>query len=156
MTIIKGAILEKGEAYYTYMGKIFRAINNKQMNYNWLITDCECYPRSLEYSRLFGQEYFFISGNELTEIINDEDFQFVWGVFSGFNPDIKLDDILKYDLPYADGYEGFWINNVDIQHPLAEVEMVAWDSSFTMMISRDNQIVEDFLSYFSLAEELPK
>ncbi len=38
---MKGAILERGEKYYTYMGKIFDTIKDVQKQYNWLITDCE-------------------------------------------------------------------------------------------------------------------
>ena len=34
------------------------------------------------------------------------------------------------------GYDGFWKNPVSIQHPLAELEIVAWDSTLTLLISR--------------------
>ena len=44
--MVYGAINEKGEKYYTYLKKVFDAIDNKQKEYNWLITDCECYPNN--------------------------------------------------------------------------------------------------------------
>lgn len=130
---MRSAILEKGEQYYTYMSKVFSSIENEQLKYNWLITDCECYPEDRSINKIFSKEYIWISGHQLTEIICKEDFQFVWGVFSGFHPNITLEEILKYDLPYANGYKGFWLDNVDIQHKLAEVEIVAWDSSLTLL-----------------------
>ncbi len=35
---MKSAILEKGEAYYTYLDKVFKAIDNEQLKCNWLTT----------------------------------------------------------------------------------------------------------------------
>lgn len=67
---------------------------------------------------------------------------------------VSLEEVLKYDLPFADGYKGFWIDNVGIQHPLAEVEIVAWDSSLTLLISRVDNLVEKFRQNFPLSEDL--
>ena len=44
--MVYGAVNRKGEKYYTYLKKLFDAINNKQLDYNWLITDCTCYPEN--------------------------------------------------------------------------------------------------------------
>ncbi len=60
----------------------------------------------------------------------------------------------KYDLPYADGYGGFWSENVSIQHPLATVEMVAWDSGCALFISKDDLLVNKFRSAFPLSVDL--
>ncbi|MBO3444909.1 DUF2691 family protein [Clostridium sp. CCUG 7971] len=151
---MRSAILEKGESYFTYMNKIFNAIEDKQLKYNWLITNCECYPTDKNINELFSKEYIWISGKQLTEIISKEDFQFVWGVFSGFSKDITFEQVLKYDLPFADGYEDFLVKNIDIQHPLAEVEIVAWDSSLTLLISKDDNLVEKFRRNLPLSEDL--
>lgn len=88
------------------------------------------------------------------EIICKDDFQFVWGVFSGFSPEVTLEEVQKYDLPFAEGYKGFWVDNVVIQHPLAEVEIVAWDSSLTLLISKDDNLVHKFRSNLPLSEDL--
>lgn len=151
---MKSAILEKGEKYYTYMGKIFNSIENEQSKYNWLITNCECYPQNESIKELFSREYIWISGSRLTEIIYKEDFQFIWGVFSGFSEEITLEEVLNYSLPFADGYTGFWVDNVGIQHPLADIEIVAWDSSLTLFISKNDEIVDRFRCYFPLSEDL--
>lgn len=151
---MKSAILDKGEKYYTYMDKIFHAIGNEQTKYNWLITDCVCYPRNKEFDELFSQEYIWISGDHLTEIIHKEDFQFIWGVFSGFFKDITIEEILKYNLPFSDGNKEFWHDNVKIQHPLANIEIVAWDSSLTLFISQDDELVHRFRHSFPLSEDL--
>lgn len=149
-----GAILEKGEKYYTYLKKVFDAIGNAQEQYNWLITDCECYPQSQRIDELLSQEYYWVSGSELTAIVENEDFQWIWAVLSGFEKDISLSQVLEHPLPYANGYTGFWKNPISMQHPLASVEIVPWDSSLTLIISKQQKLIVDFCEYFPLSEEL--
>jgi hypothetical protein len=151
---VKSAILDKGERYYTYLGKIFHAIGNEQIKYNWLITNCECYPQDEEISEVFSKEYVWISGEQLTDIIDEEDFQFIYGVFSGFLKEITLEDVLKHDLPFADENEGFLVDDVSIQHQLADIEIVAFDSSMTLFISKNDDLVNKFRCYFPSSEDL--
>lgn len=151
---MKSAILDKGEEYYTNLSSVFEGIENEQLKYNWLITDCVCYPENQELYELFSKEYIWISGEELTKIVYEEEFQFIWGVFSGFSKEVKIEEILKYELPLAEEYNGFWLDDVGIQHPLASIEIVAWDSTHTMFISKDDKLVDKFRSSFPLAEDL--
>jgi len=151
---VKGAILEKGENYYTYMRAIFTSIKNIQNKYNWLITDFEGID-GIPFYDLFGDKsYIWISGEELTAIIDRDDFQWIWAVLSGFRKNISQEEVLKHGFPYADGYTGFWKSPVTIQHPLADVEIVPWDSSLTLIISKDDNIINDFRSAFPLSEDL--
>ena len=83
-----------------------------------------------------------LSGKELTEMVNQEDFQWIWAVLSGFDKGIELSEVLKYDLPYADGYTGFWNYPLTLQHPLSKIEIVPWDSSLTLILSEDSMIIE--------------
>ena len=152
--VVYGAINENGEKYYTYLKKVFDAIDNKQKEYNWLITDCECYPDNQKIKELLNKEYCWLSGEELTEMVNQEDFQWIWAVLSGFDKSIELSEVLKYDLPYADGYEGFWNKPLTLQHPLAKIEIVPWDSSLTLILSNDKELVSSFMRCFSYSEKL--
>lgn len=154
--MVYGAILEKGEKCYTYLGRLFTAINGIQVKYNWLITDCVCYPCTSEIDARLSGEYCWLSGEELTAIADKEDFQWIWGVLSGFETDISLEHILKHPLPYADGNEGFWQNPLTMQHPLASVEIVPWDSSLTLMFSKQKEVIDMFRSYFPLSEDLAR
>ncbi len=153
---MKGAILEKGERYYTHMNKVFHAIENKQLQYNWFITDCDCCSMNEATSLLLmpSKGYAWITGEQLTQIVKDEDFQWVWAVLSGFKKSVALEEVLKYKFPYADGYEGFWKAQVSIQHPLADIEIVPWDSGLVLVISKEDEIINSFMSNFSLAEDL--
>lgn len=153
---LKGAILEKGEEGYTYFKKIFRALGNVQKQYNWLISDCEACPKSFGHSIRIAQlgKYAWISGEELTGIVEKDNFQWVWVVLSGFEKQYTVKEVLEYELPYADGYKGFWKEAISIQHPLASIEMVAWDASCTLLISREESIIEDFRMAFPLSKDL--
>ena len=156
---MNGVVLQKGEKFYTYLKAVFSSIKNTQINYNWLITDYVCYPQTDSFSKLFSNimyydRYCWLSGEELTAMVEEEDFQWIWAVFSGFDKSVPLEKILKYELPYADGYAGFWKNPVTIQHPLADIEIVPWDSSLTLVISKDCNVVSDFRRAFPLSEDL--
>lgn len=154
---MKGAIIEKGEQCYTYLPKIFSAINNIQNKYNWLITDYEYFPViKNENQILITEKYCWITGEKLSYMVkNYIDFQWWnWAVFTGFNKNIILDDILKFELPYADWYCGFWKNPVSIQHQLADIEITAWDSTCTLIISKDDKIVNKFMKKFSNSQDL--
>lgn len=150
---MRGAILIKEIFFYTYMDKVFTSMEDEQMHYNWLITNYECndYPDS---KIPFNQDYVWISGEELTEIVTSNKIQFIWGVFSGFKKDVLLSDVLKYSLPYADGNPNFWTKDFNIQHPLAEVEIVPWDSTLVLLISKRDCITETFMKNLPLAEDL--
>lgn len=76
------------------------------------------------------------------------------GVLSGFRKDVPKEEILNYSKPYANGYPGFWKPELSMQHPLATVELVAWDSVCTLIFSREEQIVRAFMAAFPLSEDL--
>lgn len=58
------------------------------------------------------------------------------------------------ELPYADGNREIWQNPVSIQHPLAEIEIIAWDSSGTVFISKEDSIVDLLRENNEFAEDL--
>ncbi len=150
---MKGAVLNKGQEYYTYMKKVFESIGNVQKNYNWLITSCECYPQNPIYFDILSREYCWITGNELTQMVMDEDFQWIWGVLSGFPSYISFGEVIKYGINTLN-MEGFWSPTPTMFHPLAEIEIVPWDSTLTLILSKNNEIVDNFMNYFKVAEDL--
>ena len=154
---MKGAILDKGEEYYTNMSRVFHVIRNAQKEYNWLITDLELnggYPEAF-HDEYLKNSYIWISGEQLTDIVNkNEDCQWVWAVLSGFSKNITKNEVLQYSLPYEDGYSGFWENPITIQHPLADIEIVPWDSSLVLIISKHDEIINDFIESMPVAIDL--
>lgn len=153
---MKGLILNKGESYYSTFGRLFHEIEELSENYNWLISYPECYPQNLEFRDKLDQNFVWMTGKELRQMLNTEDFQWIWGVISGFDKNIELGNILKYPLPFADGYTGFWENPLTMQHKLAEIEIVAWDSSCSLYLSDNSEIIEKISSIYPRAEDLER
>ncbi len=152
--MIYGLIDRKSHKSYTYMSTVFQAIENAQRQYNWLITDSVCYPKNKEIERMLDQEYCWLSGDELSEIIENEDFQWIWGCLCGFEKSIPLEEVLKFPLPSAEDYNGYYNNPISVQHPLASLEIVPSDSSWTILISKDKTIINRYLSHYPKAENL--
>lgn len=122
--------------------------------YNWLITNIECYPSDEEIIEILDNEYCWIEGKDLLQILDKEEFQWIWGVFSAFPKEIELEEVLKYDYPYADGYKGFWKNPITVQHPLAVSEIVAWDGSIILVIAKKNEVVNALIKENAFAQDL--
>ena len=155
--MVYGAISRNDEKYYTYLKKVFEAIDNRQNDYNWLITNCECYPHNREIDDLFhNSEYCWISGEELTKIISKDDFQWIWGMLSGFEKSIELSEVLKYGIPCGDNYNEYFKNPLTLQHPLSCIEIVPFDSTFMMILSKDKEIVNSFMKVYSYSQNLEK
>lgn len=122
--------------------------------FNWLITNIECYPLDDEIATILDNEYCWIKGKEMLRLLKKEDFQWTWGVFSAFPKEVMLEEVLEYNYPYADGYKGFWENPITVQHPLAFLEIVVWDGSIILVISERNQIVDNFMKKNAFANDL--
>lgn len=142
---MKGAISIGGQDYYTYIDRVFDAIDQAQLDYNWLISNYECniYPDdriSVEHE----SDYVWLTGEEITEIVSKNHIQFWDGVLSGFNKNVRLPVILKYNLPKA----GFSKDKIAIQHPFAEIEIIPFDSSLVALISNDDALVDKFIKAF--------
>ena len=78
------------------------------------------------------------------------------GGFSAFPKEIRLEEVLKYDYPYADGYKGFWKNPIALQHPLAVSEIVVWDGSLILVISQKSEVVNALIENNTFVQDLEK
>ena len=71
-----------------------------------------------------------------------------------FEKDVPLEKVLEYPFPEADGYGGFWHNPITMQHPLAKIEIVPWDSGLTLFFSKDKELVQKVRCGFPQSEDL--
>ncbi len=143
--------------FYTDMRLVFRAIEGRQQDFNWLITNLEFEGHNVDYGRpppFSDDPVHWISGETLTRIVDEYDMQFVWAVLSGFPPAIDLDPQSLEVEPFADGNRALWSANPRIQHPLAQIEIVCWDSSATLLLCDDRSIGESFRRFFPEAVDL--
>lgn len=149
-------ILERSHqmGYHTDIRLVFEAIQGRQKNFNWLLTNIECNHDPDPRIRYPYPTYLWLTGDEITQLVYSNEIQFIWGVFSGFERHFDLEDVLPHELPYADGNPHFWISNPQVQHPLATLEIVAWDSTLTLLLSKDDSISKSFRSFFPEARDL--
>ena len=154
--MVYGLILEEGMEYYTDMKLVFDAIGNAQLDYNWLITNADVVcPQYFEGEEYFLADYRWLSGKELTEMIDSGNYyQWIWGVFSGFKKSVPKDEVLEYPLPFADCNRALWQYPPKIQHRLADIEIVSFDSSFMLILATDKKIIDRFKEYYPMSEDL--
>lgn len=139
--MMKRLVIDSNNEYHTFLKKVFDLIDNRQAGYNWLISDFECYPVTQKNIELLSKEWCWITGEEFTRMIEEENFQWIWGFFSAFSKNITLDEVLKYNIPIANQNSDIWNNTISLQHPLAEMEIIAVDSTLTIINSRDDNVI---------------
>lgn len=134
--------------WHTDIKLIFDALEGRQREFNWLITDHETYPD------IFNEEIILLSGDILTDIVTRNKIQFVWGILSAFDKSVDIDMNNLSVIPTFDGEWKYGGENVHIQHPQAIAEIVCVDSSYTIFLSKDEDLSNKFLRYYLDAQDL--
>lgn len=147
---LKRYISTQDRKIYTHMLEIVLALGGNELEYKWLISDIEAYPEAGgKYTELIENNRFVILPNaELIDMLSEDDFQWIWAIFSAVPKNISNEEILKYDLPSVENVDIYKENATIIQHPLAEIEIVAEDSSSVFIVSKDIQTAEKFKKLF--------
>jgi hypothetical protein len=138
--------------YFTDLRLVFEAINQRQLEFNWLISDLQ-YLGPDDADNILNDPHW-ICGAELTRIVETHDLQFIWAVLSGFDPSVQIDLTKLQTSPFADGNAELWSEMPQIQHPLAEVEIVCWDSTSTLLLCKDDTLTQSFRRFFPEAVDL--
>lgn len=151
---MKRYISSNKEEYYTDLLKIIDSIGIDNLNYNWLITDIEVSEiKNKNFKELFDNKYVLLKTIDLVKILKSENFQWIWGVFSLIPLKYSDEEILRYDMPYAINNEDIYNNLPKIQHPLAEIEIDAIDSSSVHIVTNNNKILQLFKKIYSKVKE---
>lgn len=140
-------------AGHTDIKLIFDALEGRQKEFNWLITEHEsyCWPSGED---IFDDVIILLSGDELTDIVTHNNIQFVWGILSAFDKSVDI-DINNLDIiPTFDGNWRYGGEDVHPQHPLAVAEIVCVDSSYTMFLSKDEDLSSRLIRHYSDARDL--
>lgn len=151
--MVYGIIDDASHEFYTYIHDVFPAIQNVQDHYNWLITDCFCNMSNPIEDEIERQGYCWITGEVLTAFAEQDNTQWISAVFTGFEKDIPLEKILEYPLPIWE-YPGFWHNPLVLQHPLATVEIVPFDSCYTLLLSKNKKLIFDYQQAYPRSQNL--
>jgi hypothetical protein len=148
-------------AYHTDLSLVFRGLGERQREYDWLITNLEVHHFPPDFPEpvhcVSGPTWFQVyrfTGDELSDFVNSHDIQFIWAVLSGFPRASVPDPATLHPYPYADGNAALWKPQVSIQHPSAEVEIVCFDGTATILLSRREDITNSFRGFFKEAVDL--
>ncbi len=137
---------------YTLMRQVLINLELDKRDYQWLITDIEAYPMNEDiYNLINDKQYVILSTNELMDILFKEDFQWIWALFSAIPSKYSKEEIINYDLPHIipTGPESIpFGDSPKIQHPLADIEIGAWDSSGMFIITDDCKLLEKFKEFY--------
>lgn len=138
--------------FHTNLKVLLTPIENEIKGLKWLISDLEINTSEMQKLPINHEnDWYMISAVEMN-VIRDTHTQIIWGAFSGFlnNQEIEPNQI---DLPFAEGNEKIWKNG-NLQVVNSKIEIIAWDSSYTIVKFTDNKMSDKFKKYFQEAIEL--
>ncbi|HEY2581757.1 MAG TPA: hypothetical protein VGI43_08125 [Mucilaginibacter sp.] len=141
--------------YHTDLTVLFKPIYDDIENYNWIISDFE-FNGSPNFSSLpinYDHDYFILTPAQFKMIV-DTDIQTIWGVILGvpISKEIKIDE---NNLPFAEGYP-LLFEDGNIQYSDAVIEIICFDSSYTIVKFKDMVLSDKFKFYFDEALSLEK
>lgn len=131
------------------MDVLLKPIEKELHRYKWLISDLEI--NALERENLpinHEQEWFLISAEEMEQLRNTRT-QIIWGAFSAIDKNEEI-EITEETLPFAEGVEEIWKDG-NLQVQKSEIEIIAWDSSYTIIKFTDEKISNKWKEYFDEA-----
>lgn len=146
-------LLEEG--YQTNLSAVMASFRQQVETLNWLVTDLRClslgdWPPLIEVweSQSYDLEpyYSVVPGKTLYETFAGRNLQVVWGVFCGLAGDIPA--LASDEIPYADGNPRIWSEPESFQVAGSAIEIIAFDSSFTLLKFRDESFGLELLESF--------
>ena len=148
---MEGLILHENSKYVTYLCPIFDAIGDDFIrNLNWRIIYPECGGTPAQVYSFKGKPDSWISGKELVkEIRKDPDIQWWWGLLQGFDQNISQTEAMREEpIDIQEDLE-IWKNPVTMRNPIASIEIEAFDSTLTIVIAKDETLLEKLKVAFS-------
>lgn len=150
--------------YHTYMRSVLSNLHLDNSNYVWLISDIDAYPMEQKYQRLLNQNdgaFVLLTTNELVDMLDKDDFQWIFAVFSAIPSKYSKDEILSSKLPYIQSFTTGQYNPYEdppkLQHPYAELEILCSESGLAL-VSQDDKLIDTFrkcyphyTDYFSIS-----
>ncbi len=144
-------ILEKTDQvpFFTDMRLVLNALDISAPDYDWYVSDLECFAPDV------SNEDRWLSGDELDNLLQRQEIQFIWAVFSAVPKGVRCDVPCPPHGPYADGNGSFWDGTaITPQLDGALFEIVCWDSSATLLIGISPEAAESFKNTYPDARPL--
>lgn len=138
--------------FHTFLDEILKPISEDLENFNWFLCDLD-YISDSTLPINFDEDYFILNNKEFQKIV-DSQIQIIWGVISAVPKNIDI-EINKNDLPFVEGNDLVWKNG-NFQVKNSEIEIIAFDSSYTIVKFTNKSLSEKFINYFDEAIQLEK
>ena len=145
--------------FHTDMGEIIEPFKEELKSLNWILTNQEYtlldYKDKGFVDKLdHKSEIIHFEGQELLEVLENREIQFIWGVFCGTKKRIeKLD---QDQIPYADMNSEIWTQPDKFLLPESEIEIICFDSSYTIIKFKDQELEKRWRIKFTNAKKLKK
>ena len=140
--------------FHTNISILLKPIEKEIEDLKWLISDLEINTSEMEKLPINHEKNWFLISSIEMKTICETDTQIVWGVFSGIDKDLEF-DTENIEVPYAEGNDRIWENG-NLQVEKSKVEIIAWDSSYTIVKFTEKELSDKFKEYFDEAIELEK
>jgi len=129
--------------FHTHLYEILKPILQDLSSYDWILTDLD-FISDKKIPIDFHHDYFFLNAQQFEELYQS-DAQIIWGIISAIPKNTELDFSLISRLSAED--ENVWkANEFLIQEAI--VEILAFDSSYTIVKFKDEKLSEKFKEYF--------
>ncbi len=141
--------------YHTHLDVLMYPILEDLDEFNWLLCDLEFNSTEIREDLPINldHDYFILTKDEFSKLLKS-DLQIWWGVILAIPKSVDI--IVDEDnLPFAEGNGLIWENG-NIQYPDAQIEVVCFDSGYTIVKFKDQHLSDKFKSYFTEAIELEK
>jgi hypothetical protein len=139
--------------FHSDLREVVAALDGVHRDYLWFLSAVDAhrlgdgpFPVEFEHNGEGDTNDQWVTGDRLEEIANSYSLQVVWGVFSAFPRDAPFAGGVVEPRPTAQPWDR------RTRHPDAQIEIVAFDSTFTAITARDTEVEAAFGRYFSQGE----
>ncbi|RKR85281.1 hypothetical protein BDD43_5545 [Mucilaginibacter gracilis] len=139
---------------HTLLNEILTPILNEVKDYNWIFSDIDYNDSQSKNLPINMDDEYFVLTPKQFEIILNADVQIWWGVVLGVPNHLKI-AVNESNIPLAEGNALIWKDG-NIQYPDAEIEIICFDSGYTIVKFKNEVLSKHFKVYFPEAIQLEK
>jgi len=138
--------------FHTNFDVLLKPIEDDIERFNWLVNDLEINTSEMQKLPINHDKDWFLINSDQMNTLRKTDTQIIWGAFSAIDKNLKF-EVTDKNLPYAEGVSEIWKNG-NLQVEESEIEIIAWDSGYTIIKFTDEKLSNKFCEYFDEAIEL--
>ncbi|WP_374462294.1 hypothetical protein [Chryseobacterium sp.] len=130
--------------FHTNLHEVLMPIWNYLVTYNWILTDLEFIPNGQPIPINYEYDFFILSHQQFEQLYKNSP-QIIWGIISAVPDNIEPDASLISKLSAENSI--IWEPD-QFLIPESILEIVAFDSGYTLMKFKDKNLSDTFKEYF--------